>query len=227
MDTPCAGECTEDSGVAIHIAVSTPTWTSTPPTPPTKFTRHPSACFPERTVPTTPASSHLASFPASMHTHATVGQTTRLKRCISVPNLLGRTRPSPESPLRGCSSLPSNPPFFNQTMGLHYTPDDDSDVDDHATSPRPKAIFHISNPTTDNEDEGVFPSADSRPRSINGENSSDGGWFNDDPEDVWGQAKNKDSFRKFHALKELLSTEMGYLVDLKAFVTVCRKAFCF
>ncbi|KAJ3545389.1 hypothetical protein NMY22_g2471 [Coprinellus aureogranulatus] len=230
MDTPCASICAADraegtssaKGIPIHAVVSTPTWTSTPPTPPTKLTRHLSASFPQRTAPTQPAAlTPLASFSASMHTHATVGQPARLKRCISIPNLLWRSPGTfPESPLRGSTSFPSKTPFPKRTMGLQYTPDNDSDVDDNNSPHRPKAIFHISNPTSDNEDEGAFHSAESRPRSINGENSPDGDWSNGIAEDVWGQAKSKDSCRKFHALKELLSTEMGYLADLKAFVTV-------
>jgi hypothetical protein len=40
-------------------------------------------------------------------------------------------------------------------------------------------------------------------------------------EDAWGSVQNKDAVRRYHALKELLATEYGYLEDLRFLVTVC------
>ena len=34
-------------------------------------------------------------------------------------------------------------------------------------------------------------------------------------EDPWEGERNKDAFRRFHALKELLATEVGYCTDLR------------
>ncbi|KAJ2931646.1 hypothetical protein H1R20_g5364, partial [Candolleomyces eurysporus] len=85
---------------------------------------------------------------------------------------------------------------------------------------RDRAIFHLSSSNTDTEDE-VFHSADSGPRSIGDDNRSpDGSWSDHSPEDIWEKERIKDARRKFHALKELLSTETAYLIHLKAFVTV-------
>ena len=39
--------------------------------------------------------------------------------------------------------------------------------------------------------------------------------------DPWGSVRSKDAVRRYHALKELLATEYGYLEDLRFLVTVC------
>lgn len=41
------------------------------------------------------------------------------------------------------------------------------------------------------------------------------------PDNSWEFKKHNDTLRRFHALKELLSTEYSYLNDLRAFVSVC------
>lgn len=205
--------------VSVHcqVVVSTPTWKSTPPTPPTKSTRHTSACLPQGPDDTTPVSP-LASFYASMHPHAGARQTPRLKKCFSVPNLLGRSN----SFSRGSASLPSCPPFFERTMELNRGRrwSFDSGCDEDTSVSRKKAIFHISHPTTDNEDESVFHSAESRPHSRSDDHSPARNWTEDASGDVWGREKSQDERRKFHALQELLSTEISYLADLKALITV-------
>lgn len=53
------------------------------------------------------------------------------------------------------------------------------------------------------------------------EPSPDGSWSDHSIEDILETERYKDSLRKYHALKELLATEFGYLMDLKALVTVC------
>lgn len=54
-----------------------------------------------------------------------------------------------------------------------------------------------------------------------GEPSPEGSWGDHDSiEDVLDAERNKDAQRKYHALKELLTTELGYLADLKALVSV-------
>jgi len=40
-------------------------------------------------------------------------------------------------------------------------------------------------------------------------------------EDSWDAVRSKDAVRRYHALKELLTTEYGYLEDLRFLVTVC------
>jgi len=39
--------------------------------------------------------------------------------------------------------------------------------------------------------------------------------------DTWDAVRSKDAVRRYHALKELLATEYGYLEDLRFLVTVC------
>lgn len=77
--------------------------------------------------------------------------------------------------------------------------------------PRSKSIFHLSG--TDNEEEVGQP-------SLGFNESPDGSWSDHSPFDAWEKETNKDALRKFHALKELLTTEVGYLMDLKAFVMI-------
>lgn len=51
--------------------------------------------------------------------------------------------------------------------------------------------------------------------------SPEGSWSDHSVDHFWGTPeKSRDALRKFHALKELLATEVGYLKDLKALVTV-------
>ena len=46
-------------------------------------------------------------------------------------------------------------------------------------------------------------------------------WSDHSVDHFWGTPeKSRDALRKFHALKELLATEVGYLKDLRALVTV-------
>jgi len=47
-----------------------------------------------------------------------------------------------------------------------------------------------------------------------------GSWSDHSVEDLLDAERSKDVFRRYHALKELLATEVGYLADLKALVTV-------
>ena len=48
----------------------------------------------------------------------------------------------------------------------------------------------------------------------------DGSWGENDSDDIFQSEKVKDNIRKYYALKELLATEVGYLLDLRALVTV-------
>ncbi|KAG6869325.1 hypothetical protein C0993_000078 [Termitomyces sp. T159_Od127] len=81
----------------------------------------------------------------------------------------------------------------------------------------------------------LFHSTDDSPRLIGnserfpGDTSAEGSWS--EPEDLRQSDKAKDNVRRYHALKELLDTELGYLLDLRALVylriiptLVCRPA---
>jgi len=76
-----------------------------------------------------------------------------------------------------------------------------------------KTIFHIAS-----EDGAIIYKNDivSSPDEL----SPEGSWSDYSVEDIWETERLKDALRRFHALKELLATEVRYFVDLKALVTV-------
>ena len=158
----------------------------------------------------TPFSS-VPAFPASMHPHAQVGQASRMKKCISVPDMVGRSRTlsDPLPPTRYPSSLRRRTPGLEgmgQGAGSIAQPPE--------LRPRVKGIFHLSNPPSDNEDEPDSP--ESRQRSLDDDAGLHESW-SDLPQE---QEQEKDAQRRFHALKELLLTEAHYVADLKVLVTV-------
>ncbi|KAF8663392.1 hypothetical protein AX16_000965 [Volvariella volvacea WC 439] len=79
---------------------------------------------------------------------------------------------------------------------------------------RTKAIFHISTDTTDIEDNAHHPT----------DSPQDGGSVEEDSGDITDDQLNaeryKDDVRKYHALMELLMTELGYLRDLRILVSL-------
>jgi len=83
-----------------------------------------------------------------------------------------------------------------------------------ATAGPPSKIFHL----TDNDDDGSPYDKDIP--CLPEVTSPEGSWSDCSVDDFWGTERNRDALRKFHALKELLATEVGYLKDLKALVTV-------
>lgn len=46
-----------------------------------------------------------------------------------------------------------------------------------------------------------------------------------EPDDAWDVEKAKDDVRKYHALMELLTTEVSYLADLRALFSVSAPDF--
>lgn len=79
-----------------------------------------------------------------------------------------------------------------------------------------KTIFHIA--SEDGEDGAIIYKNNivSSPDEL----SPEGSWSDYSVEDIWETERHKDALRRFHALKELLATEVRYFVDLKALVTV-------
>ena len=86
----------------------------------------------------------------------------------------------------------------------------------------PSTLFHLS--VTDNEDDSSPYDKDIS--CLAEVPSPEGSWSDHSLDDIWGTERNRDALRKFHALKELLATEVGYLKDLKALVTVTILKFC-
>ncbi|KAJ3506743.1 hypothetical protein NLJ89_g6701 [Agrocybe chaxingu] len=97
-------------------------------------------------------------------------------------------------------------------------PDDNRGRKEHASVP----IFHLTNNRRESEDaeDGDTLRSLHETSTPTEEHSPTGSWSDHSVEDIWEAEKNKDAVRKFHALKELLATEVGYLMDLKALVTV-------
>lgn len=85
-----------------------------------------------------------------------------------------------------------------------------------------KAVFNVGNssPVSENEEDQLYEKNDTFTAGPSPAES----WSDHSIEDVREREKTKDALRKFHALKELLVTEAGYLNDLKALVTV--SLFC-
>lgn len=75
--------------------------------------------------------------------------------------------------------------------------------------------FYISHEVLTDQEDDPFDTFESPDPSHDGNSSS-----SDNGEDLWSKEKHKDDIRKYHALLELLSTEVSYLRDLKALITV-------
>jgi hypothetical protein len=88
---------------------------------------------------------------------------------------------------------------------------------------RARHIFHlVRDPSPDFEDiTDARVTASPEPMQ---ESSAEGSLIDFGP--VSHSEKAKDDLRKYHALKELLNTEVGYLLDLRALVTVCQIFDC-
>ena len=144
----------------------------------------------------------VASLPASSDAHGLSEQDdSRKRRHASFPFM---TIPNP---------LPSTPPPFlsKTTSQLIASPLRDA-------VPTDKPIKHRAKFSLDPDDgEGIwFHSPDEPEAAVLG----DGGRDENRSADEWSKNKYKDNIRRYHVLMELLSTEMGYLMDLRELVNV-------
>jgi hypothetical protein len=81
-------------------------------------------------------------------------------------------------------------------------------------------MFHIENgPCIDTDD--TNDRLTESPEQTNEVFTNDGSWSENGFDCTFQLAKVKDDIRKYYALKELLATEVGYLLDLRALVTAC------
>lgn len=87
----------------------------------------------------------------------------------------------------------------------------------------PKRLFHIEHDVSDSEDV-VIPGSESPGKICNEElGSEESTESSTDPDHLtreWSREKSKDDVRKHYALMELLTTEVGYLLDLRVLVSV-------
>lgn len=195
--TPCAS--------LLQVLITPPTWISTPPTPPRTLVRRSATCLsPRSSAPLVPS----ASLPALAPPHVLAR-----KRCSSLPAMSMRLRTRSEPLVKFQSTQ------ISRGQTLSRSPLQDAKVTPRAPALRARPIFHISNEGyTDNEDNGSL-TTETRERSHE-ETSAEGGSSDHSLDVRWHSEKSKDNIRKYHALMELLTTEVGYLIDLRALVTV-------
>ncbi|KAG1815563.1 uncharacterized protein BJ212DRAFT_1357253 [Suillus subaureus] len=216
----------------VEITIPTPTWMATPPTPPPKYAHRSSA-----SVSLRPHSSFVtasASFPDP--TFSSVSEESSeltLKRRASLPPM-SVSEPFPAIP-------PTAPPLSLTPLRNHHSKREKrssgsplrvsiteySEEWSHRNRKpasqaalRKKPLFHMPQDGSDKEDDAKLKKLiDYRKNPPEEEDSSS------EAADHPLQAKDdlvgsKDDVRKCHALLELLSTEVGYLFDLKVLVTV-------
>lgn len=226
ISTPEVAESLHPSSSSrVLFPSSTPTWIATPPTPPARSIRRSHTTSPRRSpFAVVPPS---ASFPASMHPHGGRSSNYNLKRCASVPTFPLRSREASSS-----SSSFMGPHIVQSTE--HLTSGDSFDVTfsihigangpiltrtEHSGSYLRSVLLLDNDPqASEKEDDGSIYGKSNVPSPE--EVSPAGSWSDHSIDDIWETERNKDALRKFHALKELLATEVGYLTDLKALVTV-------
>ena len=183
----------------------TPTWIATPPTPPYKNMRRCNTVTTRRSSLTlfTPSTSFPTSA-AMCGGYAKNSINTGLKRCTSVPSISEASRVQTISePLLSkidgrlvLNSLKS----YSATISIV-----DEESDPAGSSSHPSSVQVTEN------DGSCLPEV----------TSPEGSWSDHSVEGFWDTPeKSRDALRKFHALKELLATEVGYLKDLRALVTV-------
>ncbi len=195
-----------------HLA---PTWISIPPTPPPKLFRRSVTCVAR--LPHSTAVSPSASFPASGVPHADplIISQPAFKRRASVPSM------SSHPPIRSASD--------SATALVRRRKSKNNAEAIVAASPlrtsfrsRPPSAFHnrahpmfsISHEVnSDHEDNG--DGSGSMDGSVEASSSDQ-----NHASELWHVEKCKDDIRKYHALMELLSTEVRYLMDLRVLVMV-------
>ncbi|PPQ77667.1 hypothetical protein CVT25_011102 [Psilocybe cyanescens] len=215
------------SSLRVLFTPSTPTWIATPPTPPSKSVRRSNTSPRRRSI--FKSLSPSASFPASMHPHGKRNVNKALKRSYSLPTFsyhLGPLSFSPtnfmcEDNAEGSDALSTSPidnPFDATFSVLDGLPGPDNTLRSKDHSGPYSNVFRLSTNSTLGEEESTV--CDKSGACTPDEPSPDGSWSDHSIEDIWEIERHKDTLRKYHALKELLATEVNYLVDLKALVTV-------
>lgn len=141
----------------------------------------------------------VASLPASSDAHGLSERDNIQKRRASLP-LMMISKPLP----------PNLPPFLSKTTSELIT----SPLRDGV--PTDKPIKHRAKFSLDSDDgEGIWFDSLDEPEAL-----EDGERDENRSADEWLKDKSKDNIRRYHALMELLSTEMGYLMDLRELVNV-------
>ncbi|KAF8640029.1 hypothetical protein AX17_001271 [Amanita inopinata Kibby_2008] len=203
------------SSFSACMPLPSPTWMSTPPTPPTTQQQH----FPS--VARSPISSLSAStsFPALMLPHGCTPVQPQVAQA-PIPPMAHRVRSLSDSSLQSQQVLGRDSEQHAVPLQSNSSP---SHEGNRGSDLRRRAKFHIPRDlSVENDDCAVL--ADGREHTDH-ESNLDGHHSNNDTNRYDG-TRSKDTIRRFHALKELLMTEVGYLMDLKAFVVVYLHNLC-
>ncbi|KAG7096773.1 hypothetical protein E1B28_004183 [Marasmius oreades] len=199
------------------FAAPPPTWISTPPTPPPKVVKRSVTCMPRPLVSPVISS---ASFPASSSPHARAHTSLLLQRRASTSSIPSRARSvSADSPAMHPTSFGSKPESV--------TPIRPSKLHDmsHKSDPVPIAGPRQSKFTQNQQPNIIMDHYDHDfeldkksdcGHSVESTSSGDSGR----KRLLREKAKAKDCDRRYHALMELLSTEVSYLQDLRVLVSV-------
>ncbi|KAG6831396.1 hypothetical protein H0H92_010998 [Tricholoma furcatifolium] len=190
-------------------ALSTPpTWISTPPTPPPGMVRRSVSCFPRSVLQVAPS----ASFPNTTFPHQNV---YFVKRCNSVPPM--PLRP----PLTTSHSHQSNSSADITLVASTTGPSGRvSPFEERPPNRSKPPLFHLTNDISTDTEEYSPRLVSTTPEQLCEDLSVEGSYSDNESEDARQAEKAKDNVRRYHALKELLDTEVGYLLDLRALVTV-------
>ncbi|KAG2154943.1 uncharacterized protein EDB93DRAFT_1051011, partial [Suillus bovinus] len=220
-----------ESAAHVEMTIPTPTWMATPPTPPPKY-----AHISSTSVFLRPHSSFVtasASFPdPTCPSISEESSELNLKRRASLPPMsVSKPFPTipPAVPPLSLTPLRDNP-FKSGTRSsgspLCVSISEHSEKRSHRNDKpasqaalQKKPLFHMQD-DSDKEDDAML-------KKLDGHNKNPPEWQESSSEaadhplpakhDLIG---SKDDVRKCHALLELLSTEVGYLFDLKVLVTV-------
>lgn len=216
--TPAPASSGQSSPVVSLLVSAPPTWVSTPPTPPSKPLKRSTTL----TRPFTPFPSS-ASFPASISPHAPAKTDRLLKRRASIP--LGSSRPRASSDSSAELMRPDyhateriSPVIASPLQVTFIAAAADKSQTSSARNIRLRPMFHIEHVPCTSDDTSHHLTES--PEQTHEEFSMDGSWSENGSDDIFHSEKVKDDVRKYYALKELLVTEVGYLLDLRALVTV-------
>ncbi|KAF7981668.1 hypothetical protein HWV62_32794 [Athelia sp. TMB] len=175
---------------------------SIPPTPPTKSNSQLLASLESRRVPTSIEPS--ASLPASSDEHATETYALRRRSSLSLMSMskdLPKTPPTPPSP-----SHKGNFAYVSTKAPL--SPLRDTFV---ATDSK-KAIFHVPEGSDREDDDPTWAES---PQDY--ETADEAPEADEESKEIF-KDNLKDNLRRYHALTELLTTEMGYVRDLRELI---------
>ncbi|EGO27863.1 hypothetical protein SERLADRAFT_435630 [Serpula lacrymans var. lacrymans S7.9] len=228
----------QGGSVRSPTSILTPTWTSTPPTPPPKFVHRTSSSISNR--PSSSLTPSISSPASCWHDPLCNGE--KAKRRASLPPM-SLSKPLPPTPPPPPPSISKSPRAYHVRKGSknngsplraivtenqaeHFLQGREKGRLSSQPS-RPKPLFQIPDDgNSDKEDDshtvesklisnavGLEEPDLKSPRSLSATTSiSSVG-----QQSIIGK---KDFARKYHALMELLTTETGYLIDLRILVTV-------